>query len=361
MKCSKPKENEMKRFLVTASILTALMLSTALHSHADAYVMHILRGGDVSFGRDINDSGQIVGTTHTFDPYIIRAVLWNSYWSDPQSLDEGNSRATAQLINNSGLVIGDHESPPGFTRPFRWSATTGVTNIDVSFYLESVNESGTIVGWKATPDVRQVPVVVSNTGQLTYLDNTCGGIGGQARDINDSGYVVGDSRGPDSSGGHASIWYEGDAVDIGTFGGTWSVAKAINNFGQVVGVYGDDNGAIGNFVWSLNNDTIFIPTCSLFDYGGFGPIDINDNGVVLGNTEINGVRTVLTWSMAGGFTIVGTGDPHAINNSGYIVGTLEESYGPGPSQAVVWEPVPEPSSLLALAVGLVPLILRRRR
>ena len=350
------KEDKMRGISLAVSLLAALMLSLPLRSHGDTYAMHILRGGDISFGSDINDSGQIVGTTHTYGlPYTIRAVLWDSYDSDPLSLDEENRSANGQLINNSGLVIGKHDSPPGSTMPFKWSAGV-LTDIDVPFVPEAVNDSGVMVGFCGGGGPPMLPVVVSRTGQLTYLNS----IWGDARDINDSGYIAGES---DFNGeGYACLWHEGDeAVDIGAFGGTWSVATGINNIGQVVGVYGGDNGAIGNFVWSLNHDTIFIPTCPLLDYGSFGPIDINDNGVVLGTGEINGVHKVVTWSLAGGLTIVGTGDPHAINNFGYIVGTLEEFYGPGPSQAIVWEPVPEPSAFLALAGGMIGLLAGTRK
>lgn len=133
----------------------------------------------------------------------------------------------------------------------------------------------------------------------------------------------------------------------------------INNSGQVVGVYGGDTGAIGNFLWRSGAETVFIPTYSLFDWGLFAPVDINDNGIVLGNTEINGVDTVMTWSQAGGFTIVGEGIANAINNSGWIVGITDLN----DSQAVLWQPVPEPSSFAALIGGLASIVgfaLRRR-
>ncbi len=345
----------MKRLSFVLSVLLTLLLTVPTCSYGYGYVGHVLSTWGISSAEDINDSGQIVGSIQSQDTGISSAVLWSCYESNPQSLDEGNSFATAQLINNAGLVVGEHNASPGVEMPFQWSLSTGVINA-VDFTPEALNENGTMVGWGSTSNGQQVPVAVSSTGGVTYLDYTCGN-GGVACDINGSGYIAGDSSAP-VGGGHACVWNPGgDVTDIGTFGGTWSDAMGINNSGQVVGLYGNGNGGIGSYIWSSNSATIFIPTSSQLDDGVFAPVDINDNGVVLGNAEIKGVQTVVTWSSAGGFTIVGTGIAHAINNSGWIVGENDLNN----SQAIVWQPVPEPSAFVALACGLVGILTQRRK
>src|SRR5437868_2217064 len=66
-----------------------------------------------------------------------------------------------------------------------------------------------------------------------------GSLGGSvtvARAINDSGQVVGSSNLPHDTGSHAFIWTEaGGMVDLGTGGGVSSVALDVNSSGAVTG------------------------------------------------------------------------------------------------------------------------------
>ena len=256
--------------------------------------------------------------------------------------------AAAGLINNAGVVVGQHEGQPGMCYPYLWRALDGIRGFPEAPIPWAVNESGTVVGIGNRDDGREIPVAMDSTGHLTCLEILAGCIGGEARDINDTGSIVGTSDTP-GWGGYACMWQTGEPViNIGTFGGTWSNALGVNNAGQVVGVYGDDNSAIGNFLWSRSGGVTFIPSCPLFDDGQMGCIDINDSGVVLGQARIGGVQMVVTWSQAGGYTVAGKGEAYAINNSGWIAGVSDIN----DPHALVWEPVPEPSSLLALAGGL---------
>jgi probable HAF family extracellular repeat protein len=150
---------------------------------------------------------------------------------------------------------------------------------------DAMNNAGTMVTWMNRDDALWgVPVAVSRTGQVSYLD-CASATGGEATGINDAGYIVGSLSNPSGWGMHACLWHGDDVIDIGTFGGTWSAAIAINNHNQVVGVYGDNENGIGNFIWTLNGGTVLIPSSPSLDDSDFGPMDINDNGLVLGRSR----------------------------------------------------------------------------
>jgi probable HAF family extracellular repeat protein len=115
--------------------------------------------------------------------------------------------------------------------------------------------------------------------------------------INDRGQVVG------MSGGHAFLWQGGRLTDLGTFGGPYSYATAINDRGDIVGVaenrFGtrdcqvlDSSGELGcdgclvtsarqagatGFMWR-NGVMTNLGRCNF-------PTAINDRGQVVGRTE----------------------------------------------------------------------------
>src|SRR2546428_10824145 len=73
---------------------------------------------------------------------------------------------------------------------------------------------------------------------LTITDlGTLGGTASIAFGVNNVGQVVGDSN-TTTSGirPHAFLWQNGAMTDLGTLGGTFSTASGISNFGQGVGV-----------------------------------------------------------------------------------------------------------------------------
>jgi probable HAF family extracellular repeat protein len=125
----------------------------------------------------------------------------------------------------------------------------------------------------------------------------------------------------------ASPHYE--IIDLGTLGGDYSCAYAINEVGQVVGISHTDNGDRA-FLWDSSTGMIDLGMLPL-PVGGYSvAYGINDAGQVVGYSGSDEGHAFY-WDIQSGMidlgAILGSGDSEAwaINNAGQVVGIV---YGP---------------------------------
>ena len=109
----------------------------------------------------------------------------------------------------------------------------------------------------------------------------------QARDINETGQVVGNSATANGFN-HAYLWENGALTDLGTLGGSTSVAIHINNAGQVVGYSHTTGGEQHAFFWDNGVMT---------DLGTFGGLNsyanaVNEAGQVVGYAQVAGGQII---------------------------------------------------------------------
>ena len=91
---------------------------------------------------------------------------------------------------------------------------------------------------------------------VTVTDlGTVGGTFSRAVAVNGNGQVVGESYTAGDAATHAFSWTQkGGIVDLGTLGGTFSAASAVNGSGQVVGEsYPAGNAATHAALWQVTN------------------------------------------------------------------------------------------------------------
>jgi probable HAF family extracellular repeat protein len=247
----------------------------------------------------ITDNGLIAGLSENglIDPLTdfpqLRAVLWNRDYSVVDLGTLGGNSSIGLAANSRGQVVGVAlnaiaENPdfaqamtfffPAATqaRAFRWQnglmqdlGTLGGN--DAAAW--GVNQSGQIVGLSFTNITANNTTGIPTVHPFLWKNGTMqdlGSLGGTlsvpgdpnffnpgTRVLNDSGEVAGTSMLTGDEVWHAFVWSNGTMTDLGTLGGSTSLAVAINNKSQVVGraVVTDTPSVHHAFLWEKSHMT----------------------------------------------------------------------------------------------------------
>lgn len=351
--------------------LSAVLALSAGSAEAVQYRMRVL-DAPVGFNfaaTDINDNGIVLGNYyHT--PNITgeqHVFVWdsNSEGNKMQDLPVNGINAYPGGINNKGQVVGFY-SPEQFVRKaFLWDPNAEGDKLqDISSMigasLPRINNNGQILGYQpiANGTDRSCICNPSSSGYTLQGFGTFGGDYSDAACMNDKGQVVGFSSTAGNTTNHMFLWEQstGTLRDLTTICGSNRDISGFNNNGWVVGNYTRSTGRESPIVlWNVNdpNNMQTIHTPGTFAYA----TDINDkcqvvldlwNCAYVWDPSATENKLQKLDTLGGWYTI-----PMAINNNGWIAGYSLDTTGV--LHAVVWQPVPEPSSILALISGLAGL------
>jgi probable HAF family extracellular repeat protein len=313
-----------KRLIAGSALATALLLTgvqgagvAATPSAPTRYHVTNLAslGGTVGAGNSINNRGWLAGTSNLPGDQVQHAAVWrNGSLTDLGTLGGPNSGVLWPVKNDRGIISGISQTAQPDPLGERWScsaffpAPTAVGHQCLGFRWEDgvmtplptlggtngfatgTNSGSETVGWAentvhdptcVAPQVLQFRAVIWGPapGEIRELPPLPGDTASAATALNDRGQVVGISGICDQAVGrftarHAVLWDGGKVIDIGNLGGVaWHTPNAINQYGDIVG-FGNFSEADGGnlrphaFLWTESNG---------IDDLGTLPAPLNDN------------------------------------------------------------------------------------
>ena len=222
------------------------------------------------------------------------------------------------LVLGFGLVI----VRPAMAQDAYVVEDLGTLEGDSSSVAWAVNASGDVVGWSMGPAGTRAFVFTTASG-MTALPGLPLRPRTVARDINDAGDIVGSANAGGVDLGHAVLWKNGTVLDLGTLGtGSYSEAWGINNLGHVVGWSHTNGASFGVHAFLYTGQLVDLTPTSDTGYA----TDINDAGEVTGYKTALGGYHAFRWQ-AGNFVDLGVlpGFAHsfgwAINFAGRVAGS----------------------------------------
>ena len=249
-------------------------------------------GGVYSNAFGINDSGQVVGESYIRD--IVGSIYSpnHAFITGPNGIgmtDLGTlGHSSAVGINDSGQVVGYSQiASDDFNSHAFITGPNGVGMTDLGILgVAGINNSGQVTGSAFVSGTWHAFITGSNGVGMTDI-GTLGGNESSASDINDSGQVVGSSHIAGDIFYHAFITGPNGVgmTDLGTFGGILSSAHGINDSGEAVGIALTADIRWHSFIFSHGEmtDLSVLPTVVEDGWTDLNAAQINNNGQIVGS------------------------------------------------------------------------------
>lgn len=325
---------------IAGTMLTANKQDHAVIWDSDINIKDLgaLPGDTVSWGLGINDLGQAVGWSAGAGNKHKHAVVWEADGKIRDLGTLGGEVSEARAINSRGWVVGVSTRKEGPKHAFLWKPESGITDLG-SLGLESeatdIDDFGRVVGWSYDSSGYIHAVLWEPDGTMKDLGETLGMDASSAVSINASGRIAGKS-GSTCGSGMAFLWDPKDGLtdlgllkDLPRFSGfldpppvPMSTATALNDSGCVVGWSRGKDTQSHAFLWSRDTGMIDLGCLTL---PSEQPKPDPDTRKAKTSKFLLGTSVV--FGRGSGWSNV-----HDINNVGIIVGSSN-------GRAVVWTPL----------------------
>ena len=360
---------------VFSAAVILLVLSSPVFAYRQVINLGTLGSYQYSKATSINDNGQIVGYAYA-DTYDLsgdrRACLFDATGGGANIFlgTLGGLKSSAYSINNNGKIVGQATDSIGAIYACVFDPTGGGSNKNLKYSIAScINNKGYVVGQSGSH------AIVSTKPEETWpIGDDLGTLGGStslAYSINGSDQIVGYAK--NSSGRSRACLFDPphgtNNIDLGTLGGTDSIAYSINDSGLIVGQASYTTAPPYYYHACLFDATGDGDKIDLGTLGGLksAALFVNNSDQIVGYASDNsGTFKACLFDATGLGNNINLNDlidpssgwilkeADCINNNGWIVG-----YGTynGIDQAFLL--TPEPATLLLLGLG--GLILRGRK
>lgn len=249
-------------------------------------------GGFMSTAVDINDLGQIIGSSVTDEGENHAFLCTSEYERIDLGTIGGGDQSSPIDINNLGQVVGRAIISTGESHAFLWTPENGMIDLGTLGYgyssANKINDQGYIIG--TVSDLLKGPyhafLWTPENGMellapLAYYSST-------ATDINNLGQIVGYYYINEYIKTHcyAFLWTpESGFIDLGTLGGEFSVAWAINDVGQIVGSSSSEIYFRHAVIWELPQQTTGIMINVIEDLVEEGDLNVGQGTALTAKLE----------------------------------------------------------------------------
>jgi len=276
------------RFKTTAAACLIGALST--HTSAEDYEykiidLGVLQGYHSTAAYGLSNSTHIVGNIYREKWKDPNAFIWQNNQMTSFGTFPAETEVEAKAVNSAGVSVGHVDSDSALVQAILRESDGAIYQIGtlpnhVGSVAEGINNRRQVVGY-SIDSIGWPLAILWEDGLMTNL-GTLGGRYSRANAVNEVGDIVGmaDTKRREE---HGFILHDGTMYDLGTLGGSYSEANGINDAGQVV----------GNSMTSLYMSHAFLwENGHMTDLGTLGgptsyAFDINNEGIVVGYSYTN--------------------------------------------------------------------------
>ena len=259
--------------------------NAAVYTQGNVVLLPGKAGYSALTATDIADNGFIVGFGLSAGSQ--RGLFWSSTTAAPIDMGALGGVVSPMAVNSQGVTVGFYVGPGGLPQAFRWSPTTGMTDIAPAATLQSraldISETGYIAGLAHYESIDRQAIRWNLDGSASRIAD------GLAERARRSGSVFG------SGAGGATLWtLLGAAILIGPHPATHFV-KQMSAAGRSVGFTVDELTAPRR-AWTTrgSNTPLYLPLPA----GARGvAYDVDTCGTILGSVRLStNVEQFVIWS-----------------------------------------------------------------